>query len=86
MFILTYDTENMNLLTNHDYHSYIGNINVVDQYGINVSNDVFLTECYITDTYKEVFVGFEDFKGEYISIRTMYIGCSYKLAEEIIVN
>ncbi len=71
--VLAYNPEVLDYLKNHKYLGFFGNIKVIDKYGVDCSNNVFIRE-WIGKIYTYVYFLFVDSKGECYTLRfsTLY--------------
>ncbi len=71
--VLAYNPEVLDYLKNHKYLEFIGNIKVIDNYGVDCSNNVFIRE-WIGKIYTDVYFLFVDSKGNCSNLRvsTLY--------------
>ena len=69
MSSFAYDAATFDYLEGHKYLSFWGKISIIDDYGVDCSNNIFITEEKISNSNQLIVVSFVDSKGNAYSIK-----------------
>ena len=72
-----YDSATFDYLEGHKYLSFWGKISIIDDYGVDCSNNIFITEEKVSNSNQLIVISFVDSKGDAYSIKDVDLYNNY---------